>query len=64
MISRSPKLYLKRKTDGPAFAKLQPSNSVIFTELPTTQQKQQKYVSDLKSTAVGNLPDPQRGSTG
>lgn len=62
MISKNPKPYMNRLAGGPAFAKVQPINSVIFTELPTTQQKQQQYVSDSKSNIVSNVPSSQRGT--
>lgn len=55
-ISRNPKLFLSKGLKL-AFAKFQPSKSLIFDKLQTIQETQkQKYVSDRK-------PNPNDDST-
>jgi hypothetical protein len=57
MTSKNPKLFMK-SDKYPVFSKFQPGNSLIFEKLPTIQQKQQKYVSTVKSGPVNNMPSP------
>jgi hypothetical protein len=47
MRSKNPKKYMK-KDKTLSFSKFQPSRSPVFSQLPTTEQKQQQHENKIK----------------
>ena len=57
MKSKNPKLFMNKGAE-PAFAKFQPSKSLIFEKLPTIREITQKHEHDIdiKPNTVSDSP--------